>query len=38
MEHGLRIYDAPMNLPTRGLASTNLPARSATLQTSPPVV
>ena len=36
--HGLRIHDAPTNLPARGPASTNLPARSPTLRTYPFVV
>jgi len=35
---GLRVYDARTNLPVRGPASTNLPARSLTLRTCPPVV
>ena len=38
IDHGLRIYDASTNLPTRGPAFTNLLARSPTLRTSPPVV
>jgi len=38
VSHGLRIHDAHMNLPARGPASTNLPARSHTLQICPPVV
>ncbi|QCE03701.1 hypothetical protein DEO72_LG8g1726 [Vigna unguiculata] len=35
IDHGLRIYDAHTNQPIRGPASTNLPARSLTLRTSP---
>jgi len=31
VSHGLRIHDAHTNLPARGLASTNLPARSPTI-------
>jgi len=38
VSHGLRIYDAHTNLSARGHASTNLPARSPTLRTCPPVV
>jgi len=38
VSHGLRIPDAHTNLPARGPASTNLPARSHTLQTYAPVV
>jgi len=38
VSHGLRIYDAHTNLPTRGPASTNIPVRSPTLRTCPPVV
>ena len=34
----LRIYDAHTNLSARGPASMNLPARSRTLRTYPPVV
>jgi len=37
-DHGPRIYDASTNLSARGPASKNLPARSPTLRTSPPVV
>jgi len=33
VSHGLKIYDAHTNLPARGSASTNLPARSPTLRT-----
>jgi len=36
--YGLRIYDAPTNLPVRDPASTNLLAHSLTLWTSPPIV
>ena len=38
VSHGLRIHDAHMNLPARGLASTNLLARTPTLRTYPPIV
>jgi len=38
VSHGLRIYDALTNLPVRSPASTNLSARSPTLQTCSPVV
>ncbi|QCD89215.1 hypothetical protein DEO72_LG4g155 [Vigna unguiculata] len=38
VSHGLRIHDAHTNLLTRGPASTNLPARSPTLRTCPPVI
>jgi len=34
VSHGLGIYDTHTNLPTHGLASTNLPARSLALRTS----
>jgi len=38
VSHRLRIYDAHTNLSGHGPASTNLPARSPTLRTCPPIV
>ena len=38
VSHGLRISDAHTNLPAHDHASTNIPARSPTLRTCPPLV